>query len=70
MTVSADPQEPATFAVDVDPVCGRQLSPEVAAKAPRVEWEGESYAFCSEACRARFLVEPERYLDLDDDSDG
>ncbi len=67
MTLTADPQEPASFVVDVDPVCGCQLLPEVAAVAPRVEWEGATFVFCSETCRARFLVEPERYLDTDDD---
>ena len=70
MTVAADPQEPSNFAIDVDPVCGRPLQPAVAALAPRIERDGESFVFCSDACRARFLLEPERYVDVDDDADA
>jgi Cu+-exporting ATPase len=67
MTVVPDPQEPSAFAVDVDPVCGRQLQPAFAALAPRVERDGESFVFCSDDCRARFLLEPERYVPDEDD---
>ncbi|MDP2341781.1 MAG: YHS domain-containing protein [Deltaproteobacteria bacterium] len=70
MTVAADPQEPSNFAIDVDPVCGRPLQPTFAAQAPRVERDGESYVFCSDACRAAFLLEPERYIDVGDDAEA
>ncbi len=33
-----------------------------------VEWEGESYGFCSEACREEFVLDPEEYLhDLEEE---
>jgi trehalose synthase len=43
-----------------DPVCGMAI--EAGSEAPRASHEGETYVFCSEACRARFRANPERYL--------
>lgn len=57
--------EPATHNADtlpaVDPVCGMTVaSGEV---AETVEFEGETYRFCSEGCADRFEHEPREYLD-------
>jgi trehalose synthase len=41
-----------------DPVCGRRIDPD---QAPRLEHQGSTYAFCSEACRQHFLAAPERF---------
>lgn len=43
-----------------DPVCGMAIEP--GAEAPQTSYDGRAYAFCSEACRARFGASPERYL--------
>ncbi|MFH5802809.1 heavy metal translocating P-type ATPase [Alienimonas sp. DA493] len=44
----------------VDPVCGMT----VPADAPRVaEHAGETYRFCSDGCREKFVADPDRYLD-------
>ena len=44
-----------------DPVCGMMVDPHTAAH--RAEHAGHPYYFCSGGCRAKFLAEPERYLD-------
>ncbi|HYK81020.1 MAG TPA: heavy metal translocating P-type ATPase [Micropepsaceae bacterium] len=44
----------------VDPVCGMQVK-----RTPgslRAEYAGANYYFCSEACRKKFLADPERYV--------
>lgn len=41
-----------------DPVCGMVVSD---GDAPRATHHGRDYLFCSEACRLRFLADPERY---------
>lgn len=46
----------------VDPVCGMEVTPETAADS--VEYEGETYYFCSAGCRAAFESSPERYTRL------
>ena len=43
-----------------DPVCGMQLLPEKA--AAKVDYQGQTYYFCAEACRKQFEAEPERYV--------
>jgi Cu+-exporting ATPase len=43
-----------------DPVCGMQVTPE--SKGGTSQWQGESYAFCSEKCRVKFVADPESYL--------
>jgi P-type Cu+ transporter len=43
-----------------DPVCGMQVTPE--SKGGTAEWHEETYAFCSEKCRVKFVADPERYL--------
>lgn len=42
-----------------DPVCGMIVAE--AATAPRVTWAGGQCLFCSEACRLRFMENPERF---------
>src|SRR5206468_1713318 len=41
-----------------DPVCGMRVD---RAKAPGARFEGRTYAFCSEHCRAAFEADPHRY---------
>jgi trehalose synthase len=43
-----------------DPVCGMAITEP--SRAPRARYDGRDYSFCSQDCRARFLVSPERYL--------
>ena len=42
-----------------DPVCGMTVS---AGDAPSLEFEGNAYFFCSEACRSRFKENPQSFL--------
>lgn len=44
-----------------DPVCGMMVDPH--ATQHKAEHAGRPYYFCSAGCRAKFLAEPERYLD-------
>ncbi len=44
----------------VDPVCGMTATPE--SKGGFKQWQDETYFFCSEKCRAKFVVDPERYI--------
>jgi Cu+-exporting ATPase len=44
-----------------DPVCGMWVDPHAAKH--RAEHGGRPYYFCSAACRAKFVADPERYLD-------
>src|SRR5690242_2486923 len=44
----------------MDPVCGMRVDP--AAGKPSAEHDGQTYHFCCEGCRNKFLAEPERYL--------
>ncbi len=43
-----------------DPVCGMTLTD--VSSAPRATYDGSAYYFCSEACRLRFVQEPEHFL--------
>jgi len=52
-TPSAPPHEEA-----VDPVCGMTVS---LATAESIVYEGATYAFCCEGCRARFEADPSTY---------
>jgi len=51
---------PAAAAVPRDPVCGMAVTDEPA--VPATTFNGRRVAFCSQACLARFLDQPERYL--------
>lgn len=44
----------------IDLICGMEVN-ETAAK-PSVRYDGESYYFCSEGCRAEFKRRPQDYL--------
>ena len=44
-----------------DPVCGMDVDP--ATSKHRAEYEGQTYYFCSEHCRAKFEVDPASYVD-------
>jgi Cu+-exporting ATPase len=44
-----------------DPVCGMDVNPE--AKRHSAELDGETYYFCCDGCRQKFLDEPARYLE-------
>jgi uncharacterized protein len=45
----------------VDPVCGMTVDRH--AGKPTVVYEGRTYYFCGQGCKARFEAEPERYVD-------
>jgi len=55
---SVAPATPPSTAID--PICG--MSVEIASARHTAEHAGETYYFCCAGCRARFLAEPERYL--------
>ena len=40
----------------IDPICGMEVDEQNALHA---EWRGETYYFCSEHCRDKFLLQPE-----------
>jgi Cu+-exporting ATPase len=42
-----------------DPVCGASVEP--SAEAWRTDHLGERFYFCSEACKATFEADPDRY---------
>ena len=43
-----------------DPVCGMNVDP--AESKHRTEHDGQSFHFCCAGCKARFEIDPERYL--------
>ena len=51
------PPAPATIK---DPVCGMNVDP--AESKHRTEHDGQSFHFCCAGCKARFEIDPERYL--------
>lgn len=48
----------------LDPVCKMEVSPATA--AAQSEHEGQSFYFCSIACKQKFDRSPQRYLDATD----
>ena len=44
----------------VCPVCGMSVDPE--RTMWKAEYDGETYYFCSEGCREKFLKKPKKYL--------
>src|SRR3954452_1430946 len=44
-----------------DPVCGMAVDP--ATSQHRFDYRGETYHFCSAGCRAKFVANPQTYLD-------
>lgn len=51
---------PASESPCFDPVCGRQVNAS-ALFTPKLQQDGQQYAFCSVACRARFKSNPLAY---------
>ena len=43
-----------------DPVCGMQVTPE--SKGGIAQWQDETYTFCSDKCRIKFVADPESFL--------
>ena len=43
-----------------DPVCGMQAT--IESKGGTAQWQGETYAFCSDKCRVKFVADPESFL--------
>jgi len=39
----------------MDPQCGKSVDPE---EALMLKWEGKTYFFCSEKCKAQFEADP------------
>lgn len=58
--VTFRPRHLALHRVTLDPVCGSELEADQAATS--VSHSGQAYFFCSPACKARFLEDPESYL--------
>jgi trehalose synthase len=52
----------ASTALRRDPVCGMAIGEN--SHALTAPFNGQTYVFCSEGCRARFLEIPRRYIDL------
>lgn len=46
--------------MQTDPVCGMQI--EESAAAGKSEYQGQTFYFCSAACKTRFDEEPEKYV--------
>jgi len=42
----------------MDPQCGKFVDPECAI---HLRWEGKTYFFCSEMCKAQFQADPPGY---------
>ena len=43
-----------------DPVCGMTMDPSTAKH--NFSYQGETYYFCSEVCRSKFVADPDSYL--------
>ncbi len=56
----AGPSGAGGVAMVTDPVCGMQVDP--AAGGPSVAHDGQTFHFCSERCREKFLTAPDSYL--------
>jgi Cu+-exporting ATPase len=48
----------------LDPVCKMEVNP--ASAEAQSEYEGQTFYFCSEACKRKFDADPKRYLDAVD----
>ncbi len=44
----------------IDPVCGMTVDPN--AGKPHVDYQGQTYHFCCNGCRTKFLADPQKYL--------
>jgi len=45
--------------MEKDPICGMEVDPAI---APKSEYKGENYYFCSASCKETFDKEPEKYV--------
>ena len=45
----------------IDPVCGMTVDPHTAKH--RADYRGHTYYFCAAGCRAKFIADPQKYLD-------
>ena len=54
------PKSPDNAATVLDPVCGMSVNP--VTTAHHAEHHGLDYAFCSAGCQAKFIADPDRYL--------
>jgi YHS domain-containing protein len=52
----------------LDPVCKMEVNP--ASAAAQSEFEGQTFYFCSEACKQKFDASPQRYIDETDRAQG
>ena len=43
-----------------DPVCGMMVNPQHAAAS--IQYQGQTYYFCSQLCKTMFEREPEKYV--------
>jgi Cu+-exporting ATPase len=43
-----------------DPVCGMTVNPQNAAAS--IQYQGQTYYFCSQLCKTMFEREPEKYV--------
>ena len=44
---------------EFDPVCGMEVKPE---SPVRADFQGQTYGFCSDECRQKFLAQPEAFV--------
>jgi YHS domain-containing protein len=49
-----------------DPVCGMDVETKTA--AGRVDYQGQTYYFCSAGCKKAFEKDPERYIKKTDEN--
>ena len=49
----------------IDPVCGMKVDPH--AGKPSHDYQGHIYHFCSAGCQAKFVADPGRYLNKQDE---
>jgi Cu+-exporting ATPase len=52
----------------LDPVCKMEVNP--ASAEGQSEYQGQTFYFCSTACKQKFDAAPERYLDETDRAQG
>jgi Cu+-exporting ATPase len=52
----------------LDPVCKMEVNP--ASAEAQSEYEGQTFYFCSEACKQKFDANPQQYLDDTDRAQG
>jgi len=50
----------------IDPVCGMEVDPEHAEAS--AGYRGETYYFCAEGCKEKFLKEPGKYVLTNEES--